>query len=102
MHSNFVFQRRQALATAFASFTSRRFCRQCQASARYIAPVSTYTKPSFFAMSLALVLLPLALVPSSAMTMGCLVSMLLVPDATDENEHSREREDRDDHDGTND
>jgi hypothetical protein len=46
--------------------------------------------------------LPLALVPSSAMTMGCLVSMLLVPDAAEENEHSREREDRKDHGGTND
>ena len=47
-------------------------------------------------MSLALVLLPLALVPSSAMTMGCLVSMLLAPDPADENEHAHDHEDRDD------
>src|ERR1051325_4069508 len=33
-------------------------------------------KPNFFATSFALVLLPLALVPSMAMTMGDLVSML--------------------------
>ena len=40
-HSSFVFHLRQAAATALASWTSTRFCRQCHASVRYIAPVST-------------------------------------------------------------
>jgi hypothetical protein len=53
-------------------------------------------------MSLALVLLPLALVPSSAMTMGCLVSMLFAFDPADENKHCRKRGDHDGRHGTND
>src|SRR5262249_48563806 len=46
---------------------------QYHAKARYIAPVSTWTNPSAFATNLALVLLPLALVPSMAMTIGCCI-----------------------------
>jgi hypothetical protein len=68
-----VFQRRQAAATAFGLVTSIFSFKQYHASVRYIAPVSTWTNPSAFATNFELVLLPLALVPSIAMTMGRLV-----------------------------
>ena len=72
-HSSLVFHCRQRAPTAFASCASTWFCKQCQASVRYIAPVSTWMKPNALATRFALVLLPLALVPSMAMTTGCIM-----------------------------
>ena len=72
-----------------------RLRKQCQASVRYMAPVSTYTKPSFLATNLALVLLPLALVPSMAMTIGDLVSMLIAAGTADEKGNAPDRDNRD-------